>query len=241
MLREEAEILAPEERNRFFLIGKIQIVSAFLDGIDRILRIVGSGEVLQPTDVALQGFGGRFGFRFTFDFGDNLLEVSVFAGADGEAKHAVTGGHSVGLAADPELNERGHAEVVALHIPLVQREHEVGEPLRGGERRHGIPRLGGVRGLARQHDVAADDRTGETAWPADDCASRFGGNVVQGVSAIDVVRLQDPAFENLFRALASLFGPLEEKEHLSLRQWFLVQPLRHAQHDRAVPIVPALV
>ena len=119
------------------------------------------------------------------------------------------------MAADPKLDKCGHTEVVALHIPLVQREHEVGEPLRGGERRHGIPRFRSMGGLARQHDVAADDGAGETAWPADDGSSRLGRDIVQGVSAIDVVRLQDPAFENLPCPLASFLSSLEEQQHFA--------------------------
>ena len=72
-----------------------------------------------------------------------------------------------------------------------------------------------MSGLAGQHNVATDDGTGKTTWFTYNCASWFGGNIVQGVGAIDGIGLQNPTFENLPCTFAGLFGTLEEKQHFA--------------------------
>ena len=68
MLCEEPEVLAPEEGNRLLPIGKVQNVSAFLDVSDCFLRIVGSCEIFQPADFALQIIVGGLCGCLTLDF-----------------------------------------------------------------------------------------------------------------------------------------------------------------------------
>ena len=185
MLGKQPKILSPEERDWLLLIGKIQIVSTFLDSIHSLFRIVGGGEVFQPTNLAMEIIVGGFRLGFGFDFGDNLLQMSVFAGADSETEHTVASGHPVCLTTHAELDKRSYAKVFPLHISLVQRHHEVSDALRSGEWGNGVPGFGGVRSFARQHDIAADYGTSKTARFADDSTEFLPRNVVQGVGTVD--------------------------------------------------------